>query len=80
MSQFCKKYICNINLLVFKRFFEKNVNNINMEKYNCNNCKYARFVYTNKYKLKKIYCKKVGEYINLGRYKNLKYCLYFCTY
>lgn len=51
-----------------------------MEKYNCNNCKYARFVYTNKYKLKKIYCKRIGEYINLARYKKLNYCLYFGPY
>lgn len=56
------------------------VNNINMIKYSCNSCKYAKFVYTNKYKLKKIYCKKIGEYISVGTYRKLKYCLFYKNY
>jgi len=51
-----------------------------MIKYSCNSCKYAKFIYTNRYKLKKIYCKTIGEYISVASYRKLKYCLYYKNY
>lgn len=32
--------------------------------YKCNNCKYVKFEYDRKYKLKYIYCKKVKDKLN----------------
>ncbi len=45
--------------------------------YKCDNCKYAIFRYTDIWKIKNIYCKRLNGTISKSKYNRLKFCIFY---